>query len=236
MARGRPARLLPAIALLAIPPVSALAVQRDTRVDALEVRRTDPADVRTPAGQWAASRAARLDALQTGHGFGWRLRWNELVGTPHRAFGSQIPASEIAAGIRPRGPRDKEAILQLAESFVRAHTDLLAARWEDLRPVFAEFKGGRWSVMLQQESRGIEVVGGRVDLRFSADGDLTLFGADFYPVPESEPLPRIGAAGAIEAARRGMPVSPSGMPSSAFCRMFSPARITLNAIPSSISR
>ena len=214
MPGGRPARLLPAIALLAISPGSALAVQRETRVDALEVRRTDPADVRTPAGQWAASRDARLDALQTGHGIGWRLRWNELTGTPHRAFGGQIPASEIAAGIRPQGPRDKEAILRLAESFVRAHTDLLAARWEDLRPVFAEFKGGRWSVMLQQQSRGIEVVGGRVDLRFSADGDLTLFGADFYPVPEAEPLPRIGAAGAIEAARRGMPVSPSGVPSS----------------------
>ena len=193
-------------ASIVVFPNTGAAVQRDARVEALEILRTDPATVRTPSGQWMLARDdARLDDFHATFGNAWRVRWNELTRTQHRAWGGSIPAARIDAALEPRGPRDKEAVLRLSEAFVRAQADLLGVRWEELEPLFVGFKGGRWVVTLGQRSQGLEVVGGRVDLRFSARGDLMLFGSDIYRAPSLKALPHISAASATLAAQRGLP-------------------------------
>jgi hypothetical protein len=190
-----------------------LAINHEPRSDQLEVLRTDPATVRTPQGQWLLTRDdLRWSDFRDAYGNGWRARWNELSRTPHRAFGGAIAPERLAAGVRPSGPGDKDAILRLSESFVRASGDLLAARWEDVRPAVVEFRAGHWIVILQQESQGIEVVGGRIDLRFSAAGELTLFGADIFPAPAAKALPTLGRDQILASARRGLPDLADGTP------------------------
>jgi hypothetical protein len=153
--------------LLGVSPAGAL--ERDPRIEALEVQRTDPAEVRTPAGQWKLTRDdERWDGFASGRGPGWQVRWNEVAGSPHRVFGASLPASTFGLPA-PAGEHDKDAVLRLAEAFVRSEGELLGTRWEDLRPLYAAFRGGRWVVTLQQEARGTEVVGGRVDLRFGTE-------------------------------------------------------------------
>ena len=69
----------------AVLPGPAASFIRDVRIEQLEILRTDPATIRTPAGQRQLSRAnARLDDFMGAYGQGWRVRWNELTGTPHR--------------------------------------------------------------------------------------------------------------------------------------------------------
>jgi len=182
------------------PPLPAHAVRAETQQNELEVRRTDPASIRTPAGQAVSLRGdVRFDDLQ---GAGeWRVRWNELTRTPHRAYGTRAPVTTQASP----GVLLTAEIESLSETFVRAHRDLLSVGWDELSPTFVGWKGGRWVVTLQQLGRGLEVVGGRVDLRFSAQGELFLFGADAYPVPPTWAVADIGDGGAIAAALRDMP-------------------------------
>lgn len=195
--------LLGAAAASHVP--AAIAVQRDARVEALEILRTDPASVRTPSGQWTMTRDdPRLDDFVGSFGEPWRVRWNELTHTPHRVWGGRIDVSRIHATLRPHGPTDKEAILGLARAFVREHGELLGVRWEQLRPLFVGFKGGRWVVTLGQVSQGREVVGGRVDLRFTSQGDLMVFGSDVYETPSLKAIPRITSQAAGAAATQGL--------------------------------
>jgi hypothetical protein len=193
-----------AAAALAAAPRAAFAVQPDRRVEALEVQRTDPARVRTAAGQWKLTRdEARWQRFEAARGLDWRVRWNEVAGSPQHVWGGSLPPAALGLP-GPAGPLDKQAILRLAEAFVRAETDLLGVRWEDLRPLRVAFHGGRWVVTLQQEWRGLEMVGGRVDLRFGPEGQLMLAGADVYPGPAAG-LPHLAASRAAEAARAGLP-------------------------------
>ena len=79
-------------------------IVRDIRIEQLEILRTDPATLRTPAGQRNWTRAdARLDDFTGAYGQDWRVRWNELTGTPHRMFGGQIPAQQLDAGLAAKG-------------------------------------------------------------------------------------------------------------------------------------
>jgi hypothetical protein len=194
------------ITILSLGASSSWSVRPDARVTGLEIVRTDPATLRSNAGQRMLSRDdVRLHDFRGTHGDAWRVRWNEFTRTPHRAFGGRVDAERIAAGGRPYGARDKDAILRLAEAFVREHAELLGARWEELRPVYVGLKGGRWVVTLKQEVGGIEVIGGRVDLRFSPQGDLMMFGSDIYPIPQFKALPRLATGAAERAAMQGMP-------------------------------
>jgi Zn-dependent metalloprotease len=191
----------------------AAAYDRDLRVEALEVHRTDPATVHSQPGQWRLTRDDdRWDAFLGQRGESWRVRWNEATRTPHRAFGGTVPAAALGKPA-PAGSRDKQAVLALAEAFVAAEPELLGGiRWSDLRPLFAAFRGGRWCVTLQQQAGGLDVVGGRVDLRFSPAGDLLIFGADVYPVEQRPAGARLTPLRAIESARAGLGAGASVAP------------------------
>jgi hypothetical protein len=148
--------------LLLVLAGSASAYVRDVRVEELEVLRTDPATVRTADGQWQRTRNdVRWGDFASAHGSAWRVRWNELTGTPHRVFGGDLPAVQVDARFRGQA-LDRAGILSLSESFVRQQRALIGVDWENLQPAFVEFRGGRWVVTLKQMVNGIEVFGGRV--------------------------------------------------------------------------
>ncbi len=193
---------MPWLVVLLFLQSPAHALRAETPQSGLEVHRTDPASIRT-SGQSGSTRSdARFADLQ-GDGAGeWRVRWNELTRTPHRAHGARFPVTTQA---RPGGLRGVQEIESLSETFVRAHRDLLGVGWDELSLMFVGWKGGRWVVTLQQLGRGLEVVGGRVDLRFSAQGELFLFGADAYPVPPTWAVADIGEEAAIGASLQDMP-------------------------------
>ena len=204
MPRSRARRVLWFAVLLFLPAFrESLADHAPTGGEDLEIRRTDPASLRSPSNQWRLTRDdTRLDDFHDAFGESWRVRWNELARTPHRAFGGRIDAA--ALGAAAVAPRDAGDVAALAQAFVRDHAAFLGLRWEDLRPQRLELKGGRWVVVLQQWAGDVEVVGGRVDLRFTPAGDLVLFGSDAYPAPPAWTA-SFGADACIQAALQGMP-------------------------------
>src|SRR5215510_8826877 len=91
---------------------AAFALLPDDRVERLEVVRTDPATVRTPPGQATLTRGEpRWNDFIGAWGGTWRVRWNELTRTPHRAFGSGIDPEQIDAGTRTGQALDAHDIL-----------------------------------------------------------------------------------------------------------------------------
>ena len=220
MPRSRARRAWWFAALLFLPAVREAQAFHASSDETPEVQRTDPASVRNSSNQWKLTRDdPRLDDFRDTYGEGWRVRWNELARTPHRAFGGRIAASAVVPATG--APRDAATVAALAEAFVRGHTALLGLHWEDLRPQRLEFRGGRWVVILQQWTQGIEMVGGRVDLRFTPAGDLVLFGSDAYPVPAAW-TGSLGADACIQAALQGMPsgtLPHTGAPEAVFLPM-----------------
>ncbi len=201
----RIARLLPVLLCLILDPGVLLAYNPEPASRGLEIPRTDPAEVRSQAGQLRYTRdVVRLDDFRGNYGDAWRVRWNEFTGTAHRLFGANTPVEKLSPGMILAGKRDKANVLQLAEAVVRANPQLLGTNWESLRPVYTDFKGGRWVVTLQQTHAGMDVVGGRVDLRFSERGDLIMLGSDAYPVQLPQGEPRIGAPRARQSAMAGL--------------------------------
>ncbi len=129
-----------------------------------------------------------------------RIEWNERTGLPHRLYGVPLPGSAMA-------PLDDAATAGSAgRAFLAADPALWAgderpAR-DDLALVKARRVGRTWFLAFQQRHRGLDVVGGRVDLRLRDDGAVLLLGADWFPGVNVDPLPRLARGVADANVRR----------------------------------
>jgi hypothetical protein len=155
----------------------------------------------------ARRRARAAEALA-----GWapdgrtEARWNAWTGLPHRVWGADLGLD----GPRVAGRLDRAAAAEAAaRAFLAARPDLWAG--ED-RPTAAELVlakahrvGATWFLVFSQRHRGLDVEGGRVDLRLRDDGTVALLGADWFPavsVPVAARLP-LGVADARARAELG---------------------------------
>ena len=123
---------------------------------------------------WAGAEAARL----------YTVRVNDWTGLPHRLFGP--PISILADGERGvPGLNDARSVEGGARAWLFAHTALWAGddrpRGDQLALAKAQRVGRTWFLVFQQRHEGLEVEGGRVDLRVRDDGALVLFGSDWLP-------------------------------------------------------
>lgn len=153
----------------------------------------------------AASEAA-LEAWIGSDGAGPVVRWNEWTGLPHRILPPPQSVFGSDALARGRAPIANVASAEAAaRGFLSAHLELWAGSerpdLSSLVLVKSKQVGEVWFLVFQQRHRGIEVEGGRVDLRLRTDGTLLLFGSDWFPGIAQVPEARL-ALGVADARAR----------------------------------
>jgi hypothetical protein len=118
-----------------------------------------------------AAAQARWGAFVTANGEDWEAVWNPVTKTPHRAYGRGIA---VAARVTAMN------IATLVDDFVAANSGVLGVDLGNLSLISHEKHGARWYTDYQQTYGGLDVVGGRVHVRLTEDGKITVFGSDFY--------------------------------------------------------
>jgi len=108
---------------------------------------------------------------------------NAWTGLPHRLYGPAV--SILPAGARAGALRDAAAAERAARAWLGAHEALWAGEERpapgDLALVKSRRVNATWFLVFQQRHEGLDVEGGRVDLRVHEDGRLVVFGSDWLP-------------------------------------------------------
>lgn len=188
-------------ALLALSAGAALAVAPPAQVD--------PGVVSFPSAyrdrvlseeiqQRMSSESTPLRAFNARYGEWHVAVWDELTGTPDRAFGEPI---QLVNGVV-----DETTVVEAALRFVGENADMFGVAPTDLG--LKSVRRGRdvFYVQLQQSFGGVPVYDGRVILRIDTAGRLLTFGSDVYPDVSANPFARLSDAAAITAARTGLVV------------------------------
>jgi hypothetical protein len=137
---------------------------------------------------------------------GCRAEWNVATGTPAAIWGRGFRVSAAAVAT----PADARRV---ARAFVDSHRALLGLGTTAVRDDIVQRVGEVWVMVLQQEARGLPVHGARVDVRLRVSGEVALFGAVAFPVPDDfDPRPRLDAALARAAAVAHLRVAPAVVP------------------------
>jgi Zn-dependent metalloprotease len=152
----------------------------------------DPARTRRRLTASAALPDARVRA---------HARWNAWTGLPHR-----LPDAGVAP-VTAAGGRLEDAAA--AEAAARGYLFGRPALWagedrpapEDLVRAKAKRVGRTWFLVFAQRHRGVEVEGGRVDLRLRDDGTVVLLGSDWFPGIDVAVTPRLPLGTADARAR-----------------------------------
>ena len=160
------------------------------------------------AGQGApnAATAAAWDAFTRAHGSGWIARWHAATGTPRAIFGHGY---ELAGW---RGASEAEA-RRHAHAELRRHADLLGLGASDFAETIGARMGRTWTFTFRQTFRGLEVVGGRADVRIHMVGRVVHLGSTAWPVPaDFDVAPRIGEENAVAQAWLHVGREPGAVP------------------------
>jgi hypothetical protein len=160
----------------------------ETGSQPLEIARISDGRIQRELSQrptWSSFRAR--------YGNDWHAVWNEVTGTPHRAFGRSIPL----VGFRP----DANGVDAAVRRFIASQPDLFAGSPE-LETVSAELHGLVWYVRYRQTFNGIPVLLEDWEFRVSTDGRLMMFGADARHAPSNLPTRALIDPSAARAASR----------------------------------
>ena len=153
-----------------------------------------------PALQRALSAAPAWRDFASRNG-GWKVVWNEVTGTPHRAFG---------AGIELDGFADDAAGADRAvRGFIARHPGLFGGS-PALETAFAGRRGRVWYLRYRQTVGGVPVLFEDWEFRVGEGGRLFAFGADAHRVPAGVAThPKLVAAVVREAAKSGLRFDPA---------------------------
>ena len=133
-----------------------------------------------------AAVAAAWDAFTRAHGTAWIAQWHAPTGTPRAIFGHGY---DLAGW---RGASEDEA-RRHAHRELQRHADLLGLGDSDFAEAIGARMGRTWTFTFRQSFRGLEVVGGRADVRIHMVGRLVHLGSTAWPVPaDFDVTPTIG--------------------------------------------
>ncbi|MFN9754865.1 MAG: hypothetical protein ACK58X_00480 [Planctomycetota bacterium] len=109
-------------------------------------------------------------------GGSWRVEWNPATSTPKAVWGS---------GIALAGWRENtlEAARQHANRVLLEHRELLGLGASGFREIIGSRMGQTWTFTYQQTFLGLDVVGGRADVRVHMKGRVPMFGSMAFPIP-----------------------------------------------------
>ena len=130
----------------------------------------------------------------------WSAAWNQVTGSPHRAFGPPIAL--------PRFTPQREGVDRAVRGFVEKEPDVFGGV-RALETVAVVRARDVWYARYRQIFHGVPVAFADWEFRINPRGGLMAFGADAHHVPEDTPTqPLLAAAVAREAARAGLDFDP----------------------------
>jgi len=133
-----------------------------------------------------AAVAAAWDEFTRAHGTAWIAQWHAPTGTPRAIFGHGYELADW------RGASEAEA-RRHAHAELQQHADLLGLGASDFAETIGARMGRTWTFTFRQSFRGLEVVGGRADVRIHMVGRLVHLGSTAWPVPaDFDVTPKIG--------------------------------------------
>ncbi len=159
----------------------------------------DPAAAYVDAGAVAgatptAAVAAAWDAFTNAHGSAWIAQWHAPTGTPRAIFGHGYDLADW------RGASEAEA-RRHAHRELQRHAGLLGLGASDFAETIGARMGRTWTFTFRQSFRGLEVIGGRADVRIHMVGRLVHLGSTAWPVPaDFDVTPTIGEDVALAQA------------------------------------
>jgi Zn-dependent metalloprotease len=127
---------------------------------------------------------------------GWRAVWNEMTGTPHRAFGPSIALDNFA--------NNPGSVDRSVRAFISANPAMFGDA-PALETVSSTRNGSVWYVRYRQNVRGVPVMFADWEFRVGTNGRLFLFGADARLAQDAvNTTPRISVSAARSAAATGL--------------------------------
>ncbi|MCB9892141.1 MAG: hypothetical protein H6833_10875 [Planctomycetes bacterium] len=131
------------------------------------------------------------------HGSTWRAVWNDATSTPESVYGPGLPLGEPVTSL--------ESARHHAETLLLEQRALLGTGNSQLSEQIGQKVLSTYVFVYRQEHQGLEVIGGRADVRIHERGRVSLFGSRCIPVPESLSLvPTISSATARSFALRSL--------------------------------
>ena len=109
--------------------------------------------------------------ISQGNGNYFKIRWNELTGSPHNV---------VCSGVQLPLPLNEGNIEQKTRDFISSYSGLLKVNSDDLSLLRAVKRGDNWYVCYRQEKEGIPVISGLVRLTINRYGKVIQFGSDAY--------------------------------------------------------
>ena len=136
----------------------------------------------------------------------WLVRWHEATGTPRELYGSGAALADWRENTLDEARR--HAHLQL-----RQWPELLGLGDSEFREILGARLGRSWTFTFTQHNKGLEVLGGRVDVRIHGTGRLAFLGSTAWPVPPTfDVTPQIDEANAVRLGWAGAHCTPNDVP------------------------
>jgi hypothetical protein len=149
-----------------------------------------------PARAWDRFVAEQAPAV-------FHAAWNPATGTPHAIYGDGLRVAPRVEGIAHAR--------ELAEGLLLRRADLLGQGASTFVESIGQRAGRLYVFVYDQRFRGLEVIGGRADVRLNENGVVAMFGSKAVPIPEGFPVaPSIPMEMAWAIAHDHLKVAPRG--------------------------
>lgn len=103
----------------------------------------------------------------------WRASWNEMLGTPHRAWGPPLKINGFKS-------INSENVFEASMSFLNINSSALKVSPGNLNLVRKYHRNGVWYVTFQQYYMNLPILFSRIELRMTDKAEVFLAGVDYY--------------------------------------------------------
>jgi hypothetical protein len=141
-------------------------------------------------------------------GGSWRVEWCPATGTAKAIWGSGLALADWRENSLEEARRH-------AEQLLRDRAALLRLGASDFREIIGSRMGRTWSFVFDQYFRGLQVIGGRADVRVHMVGRVSMFGSTAWQVPaDFDVTPRFDGDTALAIAWQTLAQQPTnaGLP------------------------
>ncbi|MEZ6037240.1 MAG: hypothetical protein R3F29_07150 [Planctomycetota bacterium] len=108
----------------------------------------------------------------------WQVRWCPATGTPRSILGSGVALTDWRASTLEEARRQADLLLQ-------QRARLLGLGSSEFREIIGQRMGRSWAFVYDQYFRGLQVIGGRADVRVHQVGRVPMFGSQAWQIPDS---------------------------------------------------
>lgn len=188
--------LLPLSFLLGLACAGSLAMPASAQKQAPESVLQEAAWRSTPAWQ---------DFVQK-YSSAWQVEWHPATSSPKALWGKGVPIADWRENSIQEARRHAHQLLQ-------DHAALLRTAGSEFRETIGARMHKTWTFTFQQYHQGLEVIGGRADVRVNMVGRVPMFGATAWQIPAAfETTPAITGGTAWLIAWQKMGAVPTGAP------------------------